>query len=561
MLALGALVILTISVAYRLGKDQEPEPEINADEAIAKDEASSSGWSEPTKFRDGRVVNHAGNQRAVQSRAPRSIQDDASTAVIEDEIILHFDDRLTYDEALRLLTEAGVPLRGGIRSLSMLRVELPPGGLARLEKVLGERIAGNSRNHRVEMPQPIDEPTVGGLTPFGDDWLAQLGVPDDNADWGKGVKVAVIDTGVTRHQGLNGARINRIALVEELVGSGHGNAVTSIIVGNGEPGYARGLAPGAEVLAFQAMGAESGDSFTIAEAIVDAVDRGADIVNLSLGGWGDSVAVQQAVAYADQAGAVVVAAVGNDRHDQIQFPAAYDGVIAVTAVDSQGQWAEFPNAGLDGRWPDIAAPGVGLPAAYADDQNIAFSGTSAAAPAVSAAIAAHMSQTGSSAKESAAVVIGQASDRGEPGADPYLGAGVLDITRIMRADERGVYDLAVSDHYVDVALANDAGLPVRIGVQNRGTETVRQPVLTLMLGTQDNRSQIPLQALAPGEIAEYEALIPVEYFQSGTPAAIGAIIDFQEADDVNRDNNVIVSAYGVTHNEDGELEFIEARQE
>lgn len=559
VLALGAIIILSLSVAYWLGaidrKIAQAQPRAMADENIA---APTVGKMPPRS--DDAFVERpgTGNQPLMLHSKPEVA---SQFGVIDDEIVLHFNDREGYEEALHLLTEAGISMRGGIRSLSMLRVELPPGGLARLEELLGRRISDTSQNVRIALPLPIETPAAGQLKAFGDNWLAALGVPQDNADWGKGVKVAVIDTGVTTHQGLNGARIVRFSLTNELVGNGHGNAVTSIIVGNGQPGYPRGIAPATEILAYQAMGEESGDAFTIAEAIVDAVDHGANVINLSLGGWGDAPAVRAAVDYAQQAGAVVVAAVGNDRLDQITYPAAYDGVIAVTAVDAGLHWAEFPNVGFESRWPDIAAPGVGLPAAYENDANIAFSGTSASAPVVSAAIAAHMSQTGSSAQESAGVVLAQANDRGEPGADPYLGAGIIDLTRIMRAEERGVYDLAISDHYVDGGLVSEAGLPVRIGVQNRGTETVNQPVLTLMLGTRDNTAQIPLTALAPGEVSEYEATIPAEFFINGQPTAIGAIISSPEESDVNPDNNAIVSAYGVIRNENGELVFVESRQE
>ncbi|WP_189516333.1 S8 family peptidase, partial [Cerasicoccus arenae] len=481
-------------------------------------------------------------------------------SVIEDEVVLQFKDRDTLNEALRILTEAGVPLRGSIAPLGMLRVQLPPGGMDRLNELLGDRILDRSKNVHVALPEPISAPTDGSvLMPFGSDWITMLGAPTDIDDWGKGVRIAVIDSGVTSHPALNGAHIDRYSLVDETVANGHGNAVTSLIVGNGDPGQPKGLAPAAEILAYQAMGEESGNAFTIAQAIVDAVDHGANIINLSLGGWGDVEAVRAAVLYADRAGVVIVAAVGNDRLDQITYPAAYPEVIAVTSVDAGFHWAEYPNAGLDGAWPNIAAPGVGLPAAYSNDQNIAFSGTSAATPVVSAAIAAYMSETGATAQQSAATVISQASDRGEPGADPFLGEGVIDLVRIMRANERGIVDLAVSDHYVDASLATNDGLPVRIGIQNRGTELVNRPVVTLMIGTRDNLYQFHLGPLAPGDVTEFEALIPIRYFQSNSPATIGAVVSTQEAEDINPKNDAIATAYGVTLDENGERILSEAR--
>lgn len=558
ILAIGALVILSIGGAFWLGMQdaRTPGPLVVVAPPSATGEKAPPP-SPPDASDESIWINTTPPQPVKKAPAARE-----NGRVIEDEIVLQFGDRESYEEALRLLTEAGVSLRGGIGPLGMLRVELPPGGIGQLENLLGERIVSRSNNVQVTLPEPIELPANGQLAMFGADWLAMIGAPEDNADWGRGVRIAVIDSGVTRPAGLQGARIDRYPLIEERIENYHGNAVTSLIVGNGEPGQARGLAPAAEILAYQALGEESGDAFTIAKAIVDAVDHGANIINLSLGGWGDTPVVRSAVQYADEAGVVIVAAVGNDRLDQITYPAAYDEVIAVTSVDAGFHWAEYPNAGLEGKWPDIAAPGVGLLATYSDDgTNLAFSGTSAATPVVSAAIAAQMSQTNATAKDAAAVILAQANDRGEPGADPYLGVGVIDMTRALRANERGVVDLAVSDHYVDPALANNEGLPVRIGIQNRGTTGIANPVLTLMIGSQNNRTQIQLPPIKPGEVIEYDALIPIGYFQTNQPAGIASHIGAGEAEDINPDNNVIVSAYGVTRDDAGKPNFVEARQE
>ncbi|MGE9296163.1 MAG: S8 family peptidase, partial [Puniceicoccales bacterium] len=464
---------------------------------------------------------------------------------IRGEVVLQFSDTASLNEAIRRLTEAGVPLKGSIRGLNMLRVAVPDGGPpSALDGLLGDLRPETSFNKPVELPLPIELPDdINPLLAFGNDWLELIGVTSDNSDWGAGVRIAVIDSGVTRHPALDGANISHFAMLDGAVASGHGNAVTSIIVGNGDPGQPRGLAPAAEILAYQAMDADGGDAFTIAESIVDAVDRGASIINLSLGGFGDNEAVAQAVEYAQYAGVVIVAAVGNDRLIQITYPAAYDGVIAVTAIDANYHWAEFPNAGIEGKIPDIAGPGVGITAAYEDDTNIAFTGTSAAAPAIAAAIAADMSVTNSSAVESANRILANASDRGEPGDDAYLGAGYLDMRRVMQASEPGIIDLAISDNYADLTRSTNAGLPVRIGVQNRGTETVSQSVLTVLIGNRANMQEITMPSLAPGETTEFEALIPVEHFQRKGGAQLGAVIRTTQGEESYTDNNMLATQY------------------
>jgi len=538
-LSVAALVLASVGVAFWLGRrDAAPAPEeITSQPASETSEPTPprASWSKPAPAQPS-APEAAENETAAASGYPRG--------AVKGEVILQFDDAASMQEAVRRLTAEGVALRGSIRSLNMLRVAVPNGEPpSALGKFLDGIKARTSFNRPVDVPQPIDLPENARLRPFGEDWLQAIGVTEDNSDWGAGVRVAVIDSGVTRHPALDGARINRIAMVDGAVQSGHGNAVTSVIVGNGEPGHPRGLAPAAEVLAYQALAGEGGEAFTVAESIVDAADRGASIINLSLGAFGDSPAVEQAVRYAQNAGAVVVAAVGNERQDRIYYPAAYEGVIAVTAVDADFNWAQYPNAGIEGKTPNIAGPGVGVPAAFADDQNIAFSGTSTAAPAITAAIAADMSLTGASAQASAARVLANANDRGEPGADPFLGDGYLDMGRVIRANQPGVFDLAISDHYTNPAEATEAGLPVRIGVQNRGTETVRQPVLTVMVGNRANQQQIPLPPLAPGETAEFEAFLPAEHFFRKGGAALGAAIHTNEGEDINNANNALASQY------------------
>jgi len=472
---------------------------------------------------------------------------DYPPGTIRGEVVLQFNDAAAMQEAVRRLTEAGVPLHRSIRSLNMLRVGVPSGGSThRLGQLLEGIETRTSFNRRVDLPQPIEMPAgAGALRPFGNDWIEALGVTEDISNWGSGVRIAVVDTGVTSHPALDGARINRIPMVDGSIPGGHGNAVTSVIVGNGEPGQPRGLAPAAEILAYQALGPEGGDSFTVAESIVDATDRGASIINLSLGGFGDSEAVRQAVRYAQDAGAVLVAAVGNERLDRITYPAAYHGVIAVTSVDAEFHWAEYPNVGIEGKPPDIAGPGVGIPAAYEDDLNIAFSGTSTAAPAVTAAIAAEMSLTGASAREAAAQVLANASDRGEPGPDPFFGAGYLDLGRVRRADTPGVIDLAISDNFADLANASDEGLPVRIGIQNRGTETVSRPRLSVMIGHRTNVQEIALQPLAPGEVTEYVAFIPAEYLQTRSGAQLGAVVTSDQGEEFSSENNALATSYSL----------------
>ena len=83
----------------------------------------------------------------------------------------------------------------------------------------------------------------------------------------------------------------------------------------------------------------------MAEGIVQAVDRGAKVINLSLGGTGESKVLKNAVDYAQSNGALVVAAVGNEGVGEVSYPAKFDHVIGVTSVDANGRQSSFANYG------------------------------------------------------------------------------------------------------------------------------------------------------------------------------------------------------------------------
>ena len=115
-----------------------------------------------------------------------------------------------------------------------------------------------------------------------------------------------------------------------------------------------------------------GDSFTLAEGIVAAVDQGAKVLSLSLGSGGEGIVLRKAVDYALKKGAVIVASAGNDALSQVTYPAAYSDVIGVSAVDAAGKLADFSNIG---EGVNLAAPGIGLHSAWLDDGEVSFSGT------------------------------------------------------------------------------------------------------------------------------------------------------------------------------------------
>lgn len=210
--------------------------------------------------------------------------------------------------------------------------------------------------------------------------LPKIGVP---GAWNLGTAgsqdllVAVVDSGVDyQHPDLKGQIINGLDFMAEnptgpngegspdvvdedpLDQMGHGTHVAGIIgaVPNNGTGIA-GIAPGVKILNVRVLNSEGwGSAFSIAQGISYAVDRGARIINLSLGSAEGSKPIELAVKYAQQKGVLIVAAAGNS-YTHTGYPASYPGVLAVGATDDQDFLADFSNH--DARI-NVVAPGVDI---------------------------------------------------------------------------------------------------------------------------------------------------------------------------------------------------------
>lgn len=267
---------------------------------------------------------------------------------------------------------------------------------------------------------------------------------------GAGVTVAVLDTGVdNNHPDLRGAVLNG----EDAVGFGagpgdeawakHGTAMAGIIAGRGH-GPERGngvlgVAPEANILPVRVL-LEQGDpqrkkardtrGGALAEGIRWATDHGADIINLSLGD--DSASAEPdpkedaAVRYALSKGVVVVASAGNggEKGDRVSYPAAYPGVIAVTAVDRFGARASFSTR----RWyATVSAPGKDVVMADPDTRYYQGWGTSVAAAMVSGIAAlVRAAYPDLSPTQVRQLLADTASDTPAGGRSDALGTGVVD---------------------------------------------------------------------------------------------------------------------------------------
>lgn len=238
------------------------------------------------------------------------------------------------------------------------------------------------------------------------------------AQSGGGARLGLIDTGVdATHPAFSGNRPTQRGFVGSLRPGAHGTAVASLMVGRA--GSFSGAWPGADLLVADIYGGrpDGGSSTAFVQALDWLVSEGALVINISLVGPRNSL-MERAVQRAQSRGVTLVAAVGNDGPAAAPlFPAAYEGVIGVSAVSESGR--VLPEAGR-GAQVDFSGPGADMAAASPGGGYTTVRGTSFASPIVAAIIARN---GGGRAGVSAAARA--ARDLGPQGADTTYGAGLV----------------------------------------------------------------------------------------------------------------------------------------
>ena len=175
----------------------------------------------------------------------------------------------------------------------------------------------------------------------------------------------------------------------------------------------------------------NGTSAGVAEGITWAVDHGAQVINLSLGGPDPSTVLEDAVNYAYEKGVVVVAAAGNSGLNAPFYPASYAHVIAVAAADNLNAHPVFSDSGP---WVDLAAPGVSIFSTLRNNTYGNLTGTSMASPFVAGLAAILRGLPGNTSPD----LIEQqlettALDLGTPGRDDLFGYGLIQADAAIRS--------------------------------------------------------------------------------------------------------------------------------
>ncbi|HAS73609.1 MAG TPA: hypothetical protein DCS67_05645 [Clostridiales bacterium UBA8960] len=336
--------------------------------------------------------------------------------------------------------------RRNIRAQNQMEVK------SELNSINGEvvKVAGNRssqalealrRNPNIEFVE-YDYIMNISLVPNDPNYPSQVYLPYMNtpAAWdittgNRDVLVAVLDTGLnTTNRDLANMDVRGYNVIANssnyLDDHGHGTMVTSVIAAemNNAFGFA-GIAPNVSFLSVKVMSSSGTGTYSdMIKGIDYAVNQGAKVINMSIGGRTASSALQLAVKNAVDRGVTIVAAAGNEGSTTVSFPAAYPEVIGVGAVDIYGSKMTFSNTGSG---LTIMAGGSARVATFSDFISTA-SGTSFSSPYVAGLVALMYSVNPSITPALVMDSIAQtAKDLGASGYDTTFGHGVVDMGKAL----------------------------------------------------------------------------------------------------------------------------------
>ncbi len=347
------------------------------------------------------------------------------------------------------LAAAGFPPAEALAVPRWWRVPVPPG---EDPAAIADRLR---RRPEVEVAE-VERTVRIAFTPNDPYYSLQWNLPKirapqawDRASGSSAVWIAIVDTGVDyTHPDLSSSRLYLgydfvKKDTDPMDDHGHGTHVAGIAGANtnNSEGVA-GVCWGCDLLAVKVLDDHGmGYDSWVADGIRYAADWGVQfgkrtVINLSLGGYGDSLVLADAVAYAQRQGALIVAAAGNDNTNWLFYPAAYPGVIGVSATDANDQRASFSNYGS---YVDIAAPGVSILSTFPVfldplDPYERLSGTSMAAPHVAGVAGLVWSlRPDFRAAQVCGTLLGTAVDLGDVGRDDQYGYGRVDAAAAVQA--------------------------------------------------------------------------------------------------------------------------------
>jgi subtilisin family serine protease/flagellar hook assembly protein FlgD len=308
-------------------------------------------------------------------------------------LVVRTTTRAAAADVVAAAKQRGARPAGRIGRLRAVALDVPASAAERVQRVLLRRddVRSVDAAHRRWLSAEPSDPRFGDQRSY----LAAVRATvawDRPARGAANVRIAVVDSGVdVTHPDLVGkiaGRFNAVTGstdVRDVVGHGTGVASVAAAATNNGTGMA-GAGWDSTVLAVK-VADRTGRIFTddLAAGIVWAVDSGADVINLSLGGPSSDRLERDAIDYARKAGVLVVAAAGNTGATGKQYPAAHPDVLSVGATNAAGS-ARAPFSTF-GSWVDVAAPGRDIVVAVPGGGYAKADGTSFSSPLVAGQVA------------------------------------------------------------------------------------------------------------------------------------------------------------------------------
>jgi len=391
----------------------------------------------------------------VQAAAPAAPAAAATVSPVDgptDGLLVRFKDRASAISVEHIVAAAGGTVEDVAGATGFVRVSTGTRSAAAVESALAsssvvDTVEPNRIRHADLVP---NDPRYANQAAY----LQEMHFPDawNTTTGNDSMILAIVDSGVQlNHPDLAGRLVPGHDFVNNDASPdddfGHGTMVAGIaaaVTNNGQ-GVAGGAWRG-KIMPVKVLDSQgSATDENIAAGITFAVDHGATVINLSLGGPGASDTLQTAVNYATSHNVVVVAAAGNDGDNGFtaattpHYPAACDGVIAVGATDSSGNHASFSSYGS---WIDVVAPGKGIVATAKPTSSNNFSqygsgdGTSFSSPLVAATVFLMRSVDPNANQATIRQrLMATTDDLGTAGFDSVYGAGMVDAAAAVQSSE------------------------------------------------------------------------------------------------------------------------------
>jgi flagellar hook assembly protein FlgD len=268
----------------------------------------------------------------------------------------------------------------------------------------------------------------------------------DTTKGSNNVIVAVIDGGVhTNHPELKSKIYKPFDVIDgdtTLYPDDHATHVAGIIAASLNQVGVAGIAPNVKIMPINVFSGALTTAEEVSAAITYAADNGASVINLSLGSYYYSHIIENAINYAQSKGIIVIAAAGNDNIDKKTYPAAYNGVLGISATNEFDKSAFFSNYGT---YVDFAAPGEDIYSTIAYGRYGYMSGTSMAAPVATGTVALMMSKNPFLSNLEVSQILKKSTrDLYQVGWDDSTGFGRIDVSKSIENTPSALSNITLS---------------------------------------------------------------------------------------------------------------------